>query len=192
MTNFYIADGEDNRDGIGQDWKHLKSGATFYVTKFSEILEIIENPLQNLLAVEGIFQNQNTTKAVRFKTTKYPERFIAYRTLGRQQAGECDKFAVADKYFEFQRADRTQETLQKLGKATSNFLTYVQQSMPTLTWDYFTFVSDKKQLNHQTNLSELFDIVEQQSQSKNLSFGLTKLKEALEAKRTIKRERICK
>ena len=160
LTNFYTASSEENRDGIGQDWKHLKSGATYFVNKFDEIHDILLNPLQNLLAVEGIFQNNDTTKAVRFKTTKYPERFIAYRTLGRQQAGECDKFAVADKYFEFQRADRTQETLQKLGKATSNFLSYVQQSMPNVTWDYFTFVSDKKTTQPTNKLSELFDLVE--------------------------------
>ena len=160
LTNFYTASSEENRDGIGQDWKHLKSGATYFVNKFDEIHDILLNPLQNLLAVEGIFQNNDTTKAVRFKTTKYPERFIAYRTLGRQQAGECDKFAVADKYFEFQRADRTQETLQKLGKATSNFLSYVQQSMPNVTWDYFTFVSDKKTTQPPNKLSDLFDLVE--------------------------------
>jgi phosphoglycolate phosphatase-like HAD superfamily hydrolase len=160
LTNFYTASSEENRDGIGQDWKHLKSGATYFVNKFDEIHDILLNPLKNLLAVEGIFQNNDTTKAVRFKTTKYPERFIAYRTLGRQQAGECDKFAVADKYFEFQRADRTQETLQKLGKATSNFLSYVQQSMPNVSWDYFTFVSDKKTTQPPNKLSELFDLVE--------------------------------
>ncbi len=160
LTNFYTASSEENRDGIGQDWKHLKSGATYFVNKFDEIHDILINPLQNLLAVEGVFQNNDTSKAVRFKTTKYPERFIAYRTLGRQQAGECDKFAVADKYFEFQRADRTQETLQKLGKATSNFLSFVQQSMPNVTWDYFTFVSDKKTTQPPNKLSELFDLVE--------------------------------
>lgn len=160
LTNFYTASSEENRDGIGQDWKHLKSGATYFVNKFDEIHDILLNPLQNLLAVEGIFQNNDTAKAVRFKTTKYPERFIAYRTLGRQQAGECDKYAVADKYFEFQRADRTQETLQKLGKATSNFLSFVQQSMPNITWDIFTFVSDKKTTQPSNKLSELFDLVE--------------------------------
>lgn len=160
LTNFYTASSEENRDGIGQDWKHLKSGATYFINKFDEIHDILLNPLQNLLAVEGIFQNNDTTKAVRFKTTKYPERFIAYRTLGRQQAGECDKFAVADKYFEFQRADRSQETLQKLGQATSNFLSFVQQSMPNVTWDFFTFVSDKKTTQPPNKLSELFDLVE--------------------------------
>lgn len=160
LTNFYTATSEDKRDGIGQDWKHLKSGATYFVNKFDEIHEILLNPLQNLLAVEGIFQGNNTTKAVRFKTTKYPERFIAYRALGRQQAGECDRFAVADKYFEFQRADRTRETLTKLGKATSNFLSFVQQSMPSVTWDYFTFVSDKKTSQPTNKLSELFALIE--------------------------------
>lgn len=168
LTNFYKATSEDNRDGIGQDWKHLKSGATYFVNKFDEIHEILLNPLQNLLAVEGIFQGNDTTKAVRFKTTKYPERFIAYRTLGRQQAGECDKYAVADKYFEFQRADRTKDTLQKLAKAVSNFLTFVQQSMPSVTWDYFTFVSDKKTTQPPNKLKELFELVDTNISKQNL------------------------
>lgn len=160
LTNFYLASSEENRDGIGQNWKHLKSGATYFVNNFEEIHDILLNPLQNLLAVEGVFQNNYTTKAVRFRTSIYPERFIAYRTLGRQEAGECDKFAVADKYFEFQRSDRTKETLQKLGKATSNFLSFVQQSMPNVTWNFFTFVSDKKTTQPPNKLSELFDLVE--------------------------------
>jgi len=50
--------------------------------------------------------------------------------------------------------------LQKLGKATSNFLSFVQQSMPNVTWDFFTFVSDKKTTQPPNKLSELFDLVE--------------------------------
>lgn len=160
LTSFYTASGEENRDGIGQDWKHLKSGATFYVAKFEEVHNILANPTQNLLAIEAIFQNENSSKSVKFKTQKYPERFIAYRTLGRQNSGECDKYAVADKYFEFQRADRTQETLQKLATATSNFISFVQQSMPTVQWDYFTYVSDKATTQPPNKLLELFELVE--------------------------------
>lgn len=55
LTNFYTTSNEENRDGIGQDWKHLKSGATYFANKFDEIHDILLNPLQNLLAVEGIF-----------------------------------------------------------------------------------------------------------------------------------------
>jgi phosphoglycolate phosphatase-like HAD superfamily hydrolase len=160
LTSFYTASGEENRDGIGQDWKHLKSGATFYVTKFEEVHTILTNPTQNLLAIEAIFQNENSSKSVKFKTQKYPERFIAYRTLGRQNSGECDKYAVADKYFEFQRADRTQETLQKLATATSNFISFVQQSMPTVQWDYFTYVSDKATTQPPNKLLELFELIQ--------------------------------
>jgi phosphoglycolate phosphatase-like HAD superfamily hydrolase len=170
LTNFYTASSEENRDGIGQDWKHLKSGATYFVNSFDEIHNILFEPLQYLLALEGVFQGINTCNSVRFKTVKYPDRFIAYRSLGRQQAGECDKFAVADKYFEFQRADRTQVTMQKLGKATSNFLSFVQQSMPNVTWDFFTFVSDKKSTKPPNKLTELFDLVETSIPKKKFIF----------------------
>jgi phosphoglycolate phosphatase-like HAD superfamily hydrolase len=160
LTSFYVASGEEQRDGIGQNWKHLKSGATYYANTFVEIIDIIKNPLQNLLAVESIFQNTDSIKAVNFKTTKYLDRFIAYRTLGRQQAGECDKYAVADKYFEFQRADRTKDTLLKLSAATSNFLSHVQKSMQGVSWDYFTYVSDKVTTQPTNKLSELFYFIE--------------------------------
>ena len=170
LTNFYTATSEENRDGIGQDWKHLKSGATYFVSRFSEIFEILESPLQNLLAVEGIFQNYNSAKAVKFKTTKFSDRFIAYRTLGRQQAGECDKYAVADKYFEFQRENRTQDTLQKLANATENYMNFVQQSLPNLTWDYFTYVSDKANTQPPNKLLELFELIKTPIRKSKLLF----------------------
>lgn len=160
LSSFYIASSKETRDGIGQDWKPLKSGPTFYVKTFTEIFEILENPEQNLLAVEAIFQNRNSSKAVKFKTIRYGEGFIAYRTLGRQNAGECDRFGVADKYFEFQRADRTAESLKKLAKATSNYLDHISQIMPSVKWDFFTYVSDKRTTQPPNKLKEFFELVE--------------------------------
>ncbi|AWA31081.1 hypothetical protein HYN48_13845 [Flavobacterium magnum] len=160
LTSFYKATSVENRDGIGQDWKHLKSGSTYYASTFNDIIEIIKNPLQNLLAVEAIFQNFNSSKAVKFKTTKYADRFIAYRALGRQQNGECDKYAVTDKYFEFHRPDRSRETLLKLANASSNFISHVQESMPSIIWDYFTYVSDKTTTQPPNKLYELFELVQ--------------------------------
>lgn len=160
LTSFYTATSIENRDGIGQDWKHLKSGATYHASTYRDIIEIINNPIENLLAVEAAFQNQNSSKAVRFKTTKYRDRFIAYRALGRQQNGECDKYAVTDKYFEFHRANRSKENLLKLANAASNFISFVQESMPVVEWDYFTYVSDKTTTQPPNKLFELFELIE--------------------------------
>jgi len=160
LTNLYTSTGEDIRDGIGQEWKQLKSGATFHVSKYEDVFSILSNPLQNLLAVEAVFQGFSTIQSVKYRTVKTHERFIAYRSLGRQQNGECDKYAVADKYFEFQREDRSKETMLKLATATSSYMSYVQKILPNETWDYFTFVSDKKTTQPPNKLTELFELVE--------------------------------
>lgn len=160
LTSFYTASGQENRDGIGQDWKHIKSGPTFYAKNFQEVYDIINNPLQNLLAIEAIFCGVYSSKSVKFKTTKNSDRFTAYRTLARQNAGECDSYAVADRYFEFHRADRSQEVLKNLSNAIGYYIENVQSSMPSMVWDYFTYVSDKATTQPPNKLGELFNLIE--------------------------------
>ena len=160
LASFYDASSQDVRDGIGQDWKRLKSGATFYVTNYNDIYEIINNPLKNLLAIEAVFQGQSSVKAVRFKTTRYPNRIIIYRSLGRQQNGECDKYAVADKYFEFQREGRSLDTLNKLAMGVANYLKFVIESMPNITWDILTYVSDKATTKPENKMKKLIELVD--------------------------------
>jgi phosphoglycolate phosphatase-like HAD superfamily hydrolase len=168
LTNFYTSKTEQTRDGIGQDWKHLKSGATYYANTFEDIHDILKNPLPNLLAVEAIFQNFNSAKAVRFKTKKEIDSFIAYRTLGRQNAGECDRYAVAEKYFEFQRVDRSSNSLQLLARATENYFSHVMKSMPTLIWHYLTYVSDKSTTIPPNKMKQLFELIQTPIEKKYL------------------------
>lgn len=167
LTTFYTASSTEIRDGIGQDWRPLKSGPTYYASKFQEIYEIMSKPTENLLALEAIFQNAKSYKSVKFKTTKYYDRFIAYRSLGRQNAGECDKFAVADKYFEFQRPDRKEETLKAIADGVTTFLNFVTKSLPNVKWDYFTYVSDKATTVPPNKMQQLFEMTE---------FPVTKIK----------------
>ena len=44
LTQFYKATSIEERDGIGQDWKPIKMGATYYAETFDDIRLIIENP----------------------------------------------------------------------------------------------------------------------------------------------------
>ena len=160
LTTFYNASIQENRDGIGQDWKHIKSGPTFYAKKFEEVHYILNNPPQSLLSIEAIFHGIYSSNSVKFKTVRTPERFVAYRTLARQNAGECDKYAVADRYFEFHRADRSQGVLKNLSDAISYYINHIQDSMPSATWDYFTYVSDKATTQPPNKLADLFEMVE--------------------------------
>ena len=101
LTQFYKASEIDKRDGIGQEWKPIKAGPTYYAKSFDELLDIIENPIQNLLAIEAIFQGKSSDKMVRFNFKRnHDKTFTAFRCLGRQEDGECDRFARADKYYQ--------------------------------------------------------------------------------------------
>jgi FMN phosphatase YigB (HAD superfamily) len=159
LVELYSPQNIEERDGIGQDWKQIKSGPTFYSKSFEKVLDIIENPSKNLLCIESVFQGEQTVNPIKFKGLKYERPLLAFRALGRQNAGECDNFGVADKYFEFSRQGRSQETLNKLAQATKKYIDYVL-SFSFYTWDYFTFVSDKSTTNPPNKMKDFFDLVQ--------------------------------
>ena len=159
FTTFYTPTHIEERDGIGQDWKPLKSGPTFYADSFLEVSNIIQNPNDNLLCLEAEFKSFSSVKSVKFKTDKYPNRFIIYRALARQNNGECDKFAIADKYFQIGNPNRTQEFLNTLSSGISNYVKYIC-SNKKYSWDIFTFVTDKESTIPQNKMKEIFDKVD--------------------------------
>ena len=115
LTQFYKASEIDKRDGIGQEWKPIKAGPTYYAKSFDELLDIIENPIQNLLAIEAIFQGKYSDKMVRFNFKRnHDKTFTAFRCLGRQEDGECDRFARADKYYQIDNLKRSKEFISTL------------------------------------------------------------------------------
>jgi len=158
LTNFYVASEIEERDGIGQDWKPIKMGPTFYAKDFSELEHIINNPLENLLALESIFQGGNSTKAVNFKYQKYSNGFMAFRCLARQNDGECDKYARADKYYQIDNPNRTKEFLITLSKSAENYINQVL-SFNNFKWDYFTYLTDKSTTTPPNKMKEIFDLV---------------------------------
>lgn len=158
LTNFYKASTIEERDGIGQDWKPIKMGPTYYAKNYEELFNIIQNPIGNLLAIEAIFQNQNSSKAVKFLHRKYSDGFATFRCLSRQEDGECDKFARADKYYQIDNPNRSFDLLNSLAKATSNYLSEVAH-FQKFRWDYFTYVSDKKTTTPPNKMKEIFDLV---------------------------------
>ncbi|MBX2967047.1 MAG: hypothetical protein KF845_12955 [Cyclobacteriaceae bacterium] len=158
LTQFYQASSIEERDGIGQDWKPIKMGPTYYAKSFDELFNIIQRPIENLLAIEAIFHNQNSSKAVKFLHRPYSDGFATFRCLARQEDGECDKYARADKYYQIDNPNRSEAFLNSLAQATSNYLSEVA-SFQNLRWDYFTYVSDKKTTNPPNKMKEIFDLV---------------------------------
>ena len=158
LTQFYKATSIEERDGIGQDWKPIKMGATYYAKSFEDIARIIENPIKELLSLEAIFQNENSDNMVRFLYRNYNGNFTAFRCLARQDDGECDRFARADKYTQIDNPARSKEFISTLAQAVSNYLSRVEK-FPKYQWDYLTYVSDKKTTSPPNKMKEIFELI---------------------------------
>lgn len=159
LTKFYKTDEIEERDGIGDDWKPLKMGPTYYAKTYNEILEIIREPLKNLLSIEAAFQGVYSENMVRFKFQRKSLGFYAFRCLGRQENGEVDKYSRGDLYYQIDNPNRSKETLQILATGVSNYLNRVKR-YPDFKWDYFTYVSDKTTTNPPNKLKEIFELIE--------------------------------
>ena len=159
LTKFYKATSVEIRDGIGDELKPLKMGATFYAKSFEEVSLIIENPKKQLLALEAVFQNESSENMVRFLEKHSNGNFIAFRCLARQEDGECDRFARADMYYQIDNVERTKEFLTMLAQSITNYLKRVER-YPEYHWDYLTYVSDKKTTNPPNKMKEIFDLIE--------------------------------
>ena len=159
FTEFYEATEIEERDGIGQSWKTLKMGPTYYSKTYDDINKIIANPTDNLLAIESAFQDKDSGKVVPFKYSKYQNGFTAFRCLARQEDGECDKYARADKYYQIDNPNRSAFFLNTLKKGIDNYLKKVENQL-SFQWDYLTYVSDKKTTTPPNKMKEIFDLVE--------------------------------
>ena len=166
-TKFYKASEIEERDGIGQDWKPVKSGPTFFANNFTDLENIIENPIENLLAIESIFQGGNSNEMTKFLFRNYNGNFVAFRCLARQEDGECDRFARADKYYQIDNPNRDKEFLIKLANGVENYLKRVEK-FPEYNWDYFTYVSDKKTTTPPNKMKEIFELVDTSFNKKTL------------------------
>ena len=155
LVKLYDPKNIEERDGIGQARKHWKSGPTFYAKTYNDIISIIGNKTKYLFSGEAVFQGVRSHAAIRFHTEKNPDGFIAYRALARQQQGECDSFAIADKYFEFGRPDRSNSTLEKLVIAVEEYINFVASF--DYKWDYFICVPDKATTQPPNKMKDFFD-----------------------------------
>ena len=159
LTKFYKATNIEERDGIGQYWKAIKMGATYYANNLEEVISIIQNPIESLLTIEAVFQNKDSDKVVRFNYTKNHMGFTAFRCLARQEDGECDRFARADKYYQIDNLNREYNFINKLAKGVTNYLKRVF-SFKEYHWDYISYVSDKETTSPPNKMEEIFNLVD--------------------------------
>ena len=162
LTQFYKANmsSENQQDGIGKTWNHLKSGPTYVARTFEEVIKILTNPLGSLWAAEAIMQGVKTSNAIRLFDASYDGEYKIFRALGRQEDGECDRYGIGSSYKEFHREYRSIENLKKLAECFENYVKSIQAISLGLKWDYFTYVSDKASTTPPNKLKVLFDLIE--------------------------------
>jgi len=150
---------ERRHDGAGDFSTALKSGATFRAHSYSEVLEILGNIYEHLYAIEAVISGSSSTRSIRIKKITFPDKFVAYRSLGRQQGGEADRHAVIAQYKELHDENRTKETLNDLSIAMTNYLDHVVTSYPQVQWDFITYVADKATTTPPNKMGEFFDLI---------------------------------
>lgn len=155
LVEFYQTNSFEIRDAIGNRLKHVHMGATFYANTFKRLIKIIDNPSNNLLALEGIFQfpSLNTIDAIPIKEYMKQGYLTKIVSLGRQQQGECDNYAVTKQYFNIANENRTGLFIQTLSKSIENYI----NSLALNNYDLITFVTDKKTTKPKNKMKEIFN-----------------------------------
>lgn len=168
LTEFYKAKNLEIRDGIGDYIKNIKSGSTYYAEDYSAILNILNEPLQNLLCLEAGFRGYKSNKARKPRPDKWEDgKLVAHRVLARQAQGECDEYHATEKYFEFNRIDRSRELLYVIRDALMAYIDRileVEVEDRSYLWNIFTYVPDKQTTQPSNKMGELFDLITEQVQ----------------------------
>lgn len=159
LTNFYEAGEVEVRDGIGDYIKNIKSSSTYFTRSYLDIVNILQNPLENLLCIEAKFSNSVSIKSRKPRLDDMTAgKLTAHRVLARQSQGECDQYHATEKYFEFSRVDRKREMLLAMRDAITGYLDCVL-SNASYSWHIFTYVPDKQTTQPANKMGELFDFV---------------------------------
>lgn len=166
-ARFDINSSPDPRDGLGDELRSIKSGPTFVSNSFKEILEIIDSPKNHLLSLEAGFQGTLSHEVRKLKTIKIANDFIQIRALARQQSGSCDRFALTQKYNEFQMNNRSKQLLNIVKLSTEYYLKNVLMN-DKIVWDFLTYIPEKSDTLNSKKMAEVIDILHVEIEKKRI------------------------
>lgn len=152
---------KNKKDKVGDEMASLKMGPTYAVKSFAEIQQILENPINNLYAIESSFAGGESSRAIKYSQNRFIDgSYAALRCLARQESGVCDKYARADKYYLIANPNRPIELMMNLAKGVSSYLN--QPAVANQGWDYITYLTDKQTTVPRNKMKEIFDMIETQ------------------------------
>lgn len=122
-----------------------KLGPTFSCSSFEYLYEIISNPLENLLVLEGLKYEGISHGEIRIDEVAYKAavgKRLYQVALARQESNPCDIFARSDWYRIFSSKDRTPTFLKLISNALANYISRFLEK-ENIAFDYLSFVPDK-------------------------------------------------
>lgn len=150
---------KNEKDKVGDLMACIKMGPTYVAKNFADIQLILDNPIDNLYALESIFVGGESLRAIKYSQNRFMDgSYVALRCLARQEAGASDRYARGDKYYLFASPNRSTELLMTLAKGVSLFLD--QPAVASQGWDYITYLTDKQTTVPMNKMKELFDMIE--------------------------------
>lgn len=152
---------KNDKDKVGNIMSSIKMGPTYAVRTFTEIQQILENPINNLYAIESSFAGGKSSKAIKYSQNIFKDgSYAALRCLARQESGICDKYARADKYYLLANPNRSVELMTTLVRGVNSYLN--QPAVANQDWDFFTYLTDKKATVPRNKMKDIFDMIETQ------------------------------
>lgn len=146
-----------------ETWRDAqKAGPTFSCKSFLQLEEIIDDPLKNLLCIEGIPYSSECKGAININEVDYIShggKRLYQIALARQDNGSCDIFAKSDWYSYFSSPKRSKEFLKKLAGAVGNYIVYFQDNHD-FNFDILTYVSDKATTVPREKMKEFAELIE--------------------------------
>ena len=152
---------KNEKDKVGDEMASLKMGPTYAVKSFAEIQQILDDPINNLYAIESSFAGGESSRAIKYSQNKFTDgSYAALRCLARQESGVCDKYARADKYYLIANPNRPVELMMNLARGVNSYLN--QPEVANQGWDYITYLTDKQTTVPRNKMKELFYMIETQ------------------------------
>jgi FMN phosphatase YigB (HAD superfamily) len=132
--------------------QRYKWGATYNCRSFENLLNVIEYPAKQRLALEDPIG----TAFARFYTGKnLNDGYTLVRGLGRQQQGACDAYGAIHRYNRFGSEDRDENFLLGIAQDVSRYLRTEVFTRKHIRWDMITCVADKAATKPPRKMAEL-------------------------------------
>jgi phosphoglycolate phosphatase-like HAD superfamily hydrolase/predicted RNA-binding Zn-ribbon protein involved in translation (DUF1610 family) len=139
-----------------------KCGPTYCCDGLKEVENVINNPLENLLSIEGIPYSKNCKGSIQIGGVKYRShggKKLFKIALARQDVGPCDTFAKSVWYNKFSSPDRDKEFLNSLAEGVGNFIKYFEKH-EGISFDVISYVSDKKTTVPRNKMREFVEMID--------------------------------